>query len=125
LKEVRPTFFFSVPRVWEKIEEKMKLMAQNNGYVKRSIANWAKGMGRQGTFAETHNTRPPVCFGLAKSLVYNKVKQALGLDEVRLRNEHNNKIVQVHDVRSSSTFTGHERLLPIAEFILAERLRNE
>lgn len=84
LKEVRPTFFFSVPRVWEKLEEKMRVTAQSYGYVKRSIANWAKGLGREGTFAELHNQRTPVCFGLAKSLVFRKVKVALGLDEVVL-----------------------------------------
>lgn len=55
LKDIRPTFFFSVPRVWEKIEEKMKAIASSNGFMKKSIANWAKGMGKQGTFAETHN----------------------------------------------------------------------
>ena len=27
LVDVRPTFFMSVPRVWEKMEEKMRLMA--------------------------------------------------------------------------------------------------
>lgn len=27
LQECRPTFFLGVPRVWEKIEEKMKFMA--------------------------------------------------------------------------------------------------
>lgn len=55
LQEVRPTFFFSVPRVWEKIEEKMKQIAASNGFLKKAIADWAKGLGKVGTFAETHN----------------------------------------------------------------------
>jgi long-chain-fatty-acid--CoA ligase ACSBG len=84
LKDIRPTFFFSVPRVWEKIDEKMKQIATSNGFVKKSIANWAKGMGREGTFAETHKLQPPFCFGLAKKLVYNNVKKALGLDQVNV-----------------------------------------
>jgi len=37
LKEIRPTFFFSVPRVWEKIDEKMKSVAAENGYLKTQI----------------------------------------------------------------------------------------
>lgn len=37
LKEIKPTFFFSVPRVWEKIEEKMKIMAAKNNFVLKSI----------------------------------------------------------------------------------------
>ena len=37
LKEARPTFFFSVPRVWEKIEEKMKVMGAKNNFLLKSI----------------------------------------------------------------------------------------
>jgi long-chain-fatty-acid--CoA ligase ACSBG len=37
LKEIRPTFFFSVPRVWEKIDEKMKSVAAENGWLKTQI----------------------------------------------------------------------------------------
>jgi long-chain-fatty-acid--CoA ligase ACSBG len=46
LREIRPTFFFSVPRVWEKIDEKMKAIALSNGFLARSIGSWAKGMGK-------------------------------------------------------------------------------
>ena len=42
LKEVRPTRFLGVPRVWEKIEEKMREIAKQNSGVKKAVANWAK-----------------------------------------------------------------------------------
>lgn len=80
LKEIRPTFFFSVPRVWEKIDEKMKQVAAENGWLKTKIANWAKSIGVEGTFAEVHGKKLPFGFGLAKKVVYNNVKKALGLD---------------------------------------------
>lgn len=51
LKEIRPTFFFSVPRVWEKIDEKMKSVAAENGWLKTQIGTWAKNIGIEGTFA--------------------------------------------------------------------------
>lgn len=47
LQEARPTKFFGVPRVWEKIYEKMSQVAAQNGFVKRSIAAWAKGHALQ------------------------------------------------------------------------------
>lgn len=34
LKEVRPSIFLSVPRVWEKIYDKMMVMASQNGFIK-------------------------------------------------------------------------------------------
>jgi long-chain-fatty-acid--CoA ligase ACSBG len=37
LKEAKPTLFMSVPRVWEKIEEKMKTIAAQNGPLKTAI----------------------------------------------------------------------------------------
>jgi long-subunit acyl-CoA synthetase (AMP-forming) len=34
---VRPTLFFSVPRVWEKIYDKMMEIAKSNGAIKTKI----------------------------------------------------------------------------------------
>lgn len=83
LKETKPTFFFSVPRVWEKMEEKMKLIASQNGALKKTIGDWAKKMGNTGTYAEINGKPVPFCFTVAKKLVYNNIKKALGLDEAK------------------------------------------
>ena len=40
LREVKPSFCVSVPRIWEKIEETMKRMAKNNGPIKRKLGNF-------------------------------------------------------------------------------------
>lgn len=47
LQEVQPTYFLGVPRVWEKIYEKMMQIGAQGGSLKKSIATWAKGHGLQ------------------------------------------------------------------------------
>lgn len=45
LQEVRPTKFLAVPRVWEKIHEKITEVGRSTTGIKRVIANWAKAKG--------------------------------------------------------------------------------
>jgi len=47
LKEVRPTAFMGVPRVWEKMQEKMKSVGAKSSTVRRKLAIWAKDVGLQ------------------------------------------------------------------------------
>jgi long-chain-fatty-acid--CoA ligase ACSBG len=85
LKEVRPTFFFGVPRVWEKIEEKMVQIGRSNTGIKASLGAWAKGLGREKNknFQFGGNKRLPFGYGCANSLILSKVKEALGLDQTK------------------------------------------
>lgn len=45
MREVRPTAFMGVPRVWEKMQEKMKSVGAKSSTVRRKVAVWAKGVG--------------------------------------------------------------------------------
>lgn len=84
LREVRPTLLFGVPRVFEKIMEKMKEIGQQVTGVKRKIGNWAKGVALRGNI-NLENGRPvPFGWTLANTLVLKKVRMALGLDRCRL-----------------------------------------
>nr|XP_009665460.1 PREDICTED: long-chain-fatty-acid--CoA ligase ACSBG2 isoform X1 [Struthio camelus australis] len=81
LREVRPTAFLGVPRVWEKMEEKMKCVGAKSSALKRTVASWAKEVGLQTNLKRMNgNTEVPVNFRLARHLVYKKVRKALGLD---------------------------------------------
>ena len=86
LCEVRPAFLFGVPRVFEKIQEKMVEMGRGASYVQRLIADWAKGEGLshnmrllQGEEQQTEG----FAYSIAKRLVFSKVKGRLGLDGCR------------------------------------------
>ncbi|XP_030639776.1 long-chain-fatty-acid--CoA ligase ACSBG2 isoform X1 [Chanos chanos] len=84
LREVRPTAFMGVPRVWEKMQEKMKSIGAKSSTVRRKVASWAKDVGLQTnlTKMELNGTmaRKPLNYRLAKKLVFRKVRKALGLD---------------------------------------------
>jgi long-subunit acyl-CoA synthetase (AMP-forming) len=84
LREVRPTYFLGVPRVWEKIQAKMQQAGAANSGLKKKIAAWAKGVGLAGGYAEQKGQPKPLLWGLANKLVFSKVREALGLDQARI-----------------------------------------
>lgn len=84
LTEVRPHIFLAVPRVWEKIHEKLMSVGRQTTGVKRWIANYAKSTSLQHYMANLEkNVSEPYTYRLVRWLILSKVKQAMGLDRCR------------------------------------------
>jgi long-chain-fatty-acid--CoA ligase ACSBG len=85
LKEIRPTGFLGVPRVWEKIHEKMLEVGKANGGIAKTLAGWAKstGLAANNALQSGKPENVPWGFWLADKVVFDKVKAALGLDRTR------------------------------------------
>ncbi|XP_031696722.1 long-chain-fatty-acid--CoA ligase ACSBG2-like, partial [Anarrhichthys ocellatus] len=85
LKEVRPTCFVGVPRVWEKMQEKMKAVGAKASPMKRRVAGWAKSIGLRYNYSVMNRqNQVPWGFMLANNLVFKKVRDSLGLDRCKL-----------------------------------------
>ncbi|KAJ8274624.1 hypothetical protein COCON_G00092490 [Conger conger] len=83
LKEVRPTSFVGVPRVWEKMQEGIKAASAKGPTMRKKVGAWARRVGLQTNLNKMHGTAPseaPVNYRLAKKVVFQKVRKALGLD---------------------------------------------
>lgn len=88
LTEVRPTVFFGVPRVWEKIHAGIAGKLDAATGFKAVLAAWALSVGRRWHERVLQGREPGGWLNLQKAwasrLVYDKVKAALGMDQARL-----------------------------------------
>jgi len=80
LVEVRPTHFFGVPRVWEKLQAAVEQAIDSAPPLRRAILAWARRkaitLGRARQFGPTWSFG----YAVADPLVLSKVRARLGLD---------------------------------------------
>ncbi len=87
LREVSPTYFASVPRVWEKLASTIELRIQDSTWAKRTLYRLAVGVGRRWARASRAGAVPPslrlVRFA-TYWLVLEPLKRRIGFDRIRL-----------------------------------------
>ena len=82
LAEVRPTYFPSVPRIFEKIYTAATAAAENAGGLQKAVFNWAIGVGRRARNAERAGREPGFLlrkqYETADRQVLSKIRNLLG-----------------------------------------------
>jgi len=84
LREVRPTFFLGVPRVWEKMQAKMMAAGASAPPLRKKLVVWAKKVGLASGYADQRNEPKPLLHPVAKKLIFDKVRERLGMDRLRV-----------------------------------------
>jgi long-chain acyl-CoA synthetase len=90
LKEVRPTVFFAVPRIWEKFHAGISGKLKEATGAKARIAAWAMDVGRRASEYQARGRKDEMPlplrlqYRLADRLVFGKLKAAIGLDAARI-----------------------------------------
>lgn len=87
LKEIQPTIFFGVPRIWEKFHAGIAgKLAQAKG-AKKKLVEWARKVGTSVFALRSRGEEPKGLLALeykaAKRLVFDKLKPAIGLGRAR------------------------------------------
>lgn len=82
LKEVRPTIFIGVPRIFEKVFEKARLKASQAGRVNETVFDWATEIAKR--YAALQDKHEPIAMALAAQhaaadrIVYQKLRDFFG-----------------------------------------------
>jgi long-chain acyl-CoA synthetase len=84
LKEVQPTVFFGVPRIWEKFHAGITARLREATGVKKRLVELAMNAGRKAAEARSAG-RPAdgLDYKLAKRVIFDKLKPAVGLGRAR------------------------------------------
>jgi long-chain acyl-CoA synthetase len=82
LREVRPTIFVGVPRIFEKVYARAKLKAAQNGGLKEKIFDWAIEVAKEYALRNEKRQKIPYLLAikhvLADGLVYAKLREFFG-----------------------------------------------
>ncbi|MEW6529958.1 MAG: AMP-binding protein [Thermodesulfobacteriota bacterium] len=88
IREVQPTIFFAVPRIWEKFYSGVFLAMKDAIWIARTVFRWAAKLGNQ--VAELRLEHQPVPLWLrfrhavADWLVFRNIRRSLGMDHARV-----------------------------------------
>jgi len=86
LREVRPQMLITIPRLYEKVYEMVQVQGSRLQGLQKKIFDWGFRIGNQVTDHLSSGKKMPFLlalqFGLAATLVYNKIKKAAGLDRL-------------------------------------------
>lgn len=84
LKEVQPTFFFAVPRVLEKIQDKIQGTITSLTGPKASLVSWARRVSYAYIISKFKGeNKCNVSYNLAYRLVLRSIHQKMGLEKCR------------------------------------------
>jgi len=87
LREVSPTFFFAVPRIWEKFFSAINIGVQDATWFKRQSYKLSMYIGKKAAARKlSHEPLPPWLWLsnlLASITVFRKIKRLLGIDKAR------------------------------------------
>ena len=83
LREVRPTIFFAVPRVWEKLQTAVEKAISAAPPLRRRLLGWARTKALAAGYAAQRGGAVGLAAALADRLVLGKVRAKLGLHRVR------------------------------------------
>ena len=87
LKEVRPTIFFGVPRIWEKFQAAMAAKLAETTGAKKRLVDWARGVCSEVNARRNRGEPVPraleMQYRLADRVVISKIKEAIGFDRIR------------------------------------------
>ena len=87
VREVAPTLFFAVPRIWERFYSGIAIRMKEATWIGRTAYRWALGVGLRVAEAEIAGRRPSpllaLAYRLADFLVLDNIKRAIGMHRIR------------------------------------------